>query len=323
VKALSARSFSHLVCVPCLLCCGLKVAVASAPSVIADGQVALASGFQLPEGVSVSQNGTIYVADTLNNRVVTVSRSGVVTPVTVPGYTLSGPTAVAIDSSGDLFIADSNNARVLEFKTDGTVTPFSGGVLSYPASLAFDPIGNLYIGDAANLAVYKVSTAALQSGGAPVPVTIGNVSGVFPGGLAFDAAGDLYIADGNSNNVYELPAGQTTAQNVTPTGFTLSSPSGIGFDAAGNWFVLDGGNARLIEVPQAQGSSPYMIPVTGLIAPSSLALDPQGNLYVTDLSNNNLTQLIYSANAINLGTVAVGSTGPAVAVNYELNAAEH
>jgi len=83
VKALSARSFSRLVCVPCLLCCGLKVAVASAPSVIADGQVALASGFQLPEGVSVSQNGTIYVADTLNNRVVTVSRSGVVTPVTV------------------------------------------------------------------------------------------------------------------------------------------------------------------------------------------------------------------------------------------------
>ena len=325
MKALSARSFSRLVCVPCLLCCGLKVAVASAPSVIADGQVALASGFQLPEGVSVSQNGTIYVADTLNNRVVTVSRSGVVTPVTVPtGYTLSGPTAVAFDSSGDLFIADSNNARVLELKTGGGVTPISGSTLSYPGSLAFDPLGNLYIGDEASLAVYKVGAAALQTGNGvtPIPVTIGNVSGLFPGGLAFDAAGDLYIADGNSNNIYELPSGQTTAQNVTPAGFTLSSPSGVGFDAAGNLYVLDGGNARIIEVPQPQGSAPYMVPVTGLVAPSSLALDPQGNLYVTDLTNNNLTQLIYSGNAINLGTVAVGSTGPAVAVNYELNAAE-
>ena len=323
MKLRSARSFSHLVCVSSLFCCGSKIAVASTPAVVADQQIALASGFQLPEGVAVSTNGTIYVADTLNNQVVTVSSTGVVRPVIVPGYTLSGPGAVAVDSSGDLFIADSNNARVLELKTGGNVTLISGSTLSYPASLALDSMGDLYIGDAANLAVYKVGAAALQSPNAtPSPVTIGNVSGLFPGALACDAAGDLYIADGSSNNIYKLPAGQTTAQNVTPAGFTLSSPSGLGFDSAGNWYVLDGGNARIVEVPQPQGSAPYEVPINGLVAPGSLALDPQGNLYVTDLTNNNLTQLIYSGNAINLETVAVGSTGPSVAVNYELNAAE-
>jgi sugar lactone lactonase YvrE len=276
VNLRSARSFSHLVCVSSLFCCGSKLAVASTPPVVADQQIALASGFQLPEGVAVSKNGTIYVADTLNNRVVTVSSAGVVTPVTVPGYTLSGPAAVAVDSAGDLFIADSNNARVLELTTGGgSVTPIgSPATLGYPASLAIDPLGDLYIGDAVNLAVYKVGAAALQTGNGatPSPVTIGNVSGLFPGALAFDAAGDLYIADGSSNNIYELPLGQTIAQNVTPVGFTLSSPSGLGFDAAGNWYVLDGGNARIIVVPQPQGSTPYEVPVTGLVAPGSLAL---------------------------------------------------
>ncbi len=320
----SARSIFHLCFISSLLLCGSQIAEGSVPAVVADGQIALASGFQLPEGVAIAPNGTVYVADTGNNRVVTVSSAGVLTPVSIPGYTLSGPGAVVIDATGDLFIADSNNARVLELKTGGSVALIAGApLLNYPASLAFDPAGDLYIGDANNLAIYKVSASTLQTGsGAPTAVTISNVSSLFPGALATDASGDLYIADVISNNVYELPIGQTTAQNVTPTGFTLNAPSGLGFDAAGNWYVLDGGNARIVEVPQAPGSAPYMVPVTGLVAPGSLALDPLGNLYVTDLTNNNLTQLIYSGNAMNLGQVAVGSTGPAVALNYELNAAE-
>jgi sugar lactone lactonase YvrE len=204
-----------------------QLAEASVPAVVADGQIALASGFQVPEAVAVSSSGTVYVADTGNNRVLTVSSAGVLTPVSIPaGYTLSGPGAVAVDSTGDLFIADSNNARVLELKTGGTMALIAGApLLTYPASLALDPAGDLYIGDSNNLAIYKLSASALQTGsGAATPVTISNVSGLFPGALATDASGDLYIADDSSNNIYELPAGQTTAQNVTPAGFMLSLP---------------------------------------------------------------------------------------------------
>ena len=272
----------------------------------------------------MATNGTVYVADTSNNRIVTVSSTGVLTPVNVPGYTLSGPTAVAIDSIGDVFIADSNNARVLELTTGNAVVQVAGSsTLGYPASLVFDPLGNLLIGDTVHLAVYRSSIPTPGSAaGSPTPVNIANVTNLFPGALAFDAAGDLYIADGNSNNIYELPFGQTSAQVVTPSGFTLKSPSGLGFDAAGDLFVLDSGNARIIEAPQPSGSAPYMVPATGLAVPSSLALDPQGNLYVTDVTNNNLTQLIYSGNPINLGAVAVGGSGTAASVNYELNSPE-
>jgi hypothetical protein len=47
------------------------------------------------------------------------------------------------------------------------------------------------------------------------------VTNLFRQALATDGSGNLYIADGNSNNISELPAGGSTAQNVTSGGFTL------------------------------------------------------------------------------------------------------
>jgi len=318
VKLCSARLLSRLGCVSSLLLCGTQITQASVPAVVADGQVTLASGFAYPQGVAVASNGTIYVADMGNNRVVTVSSTGVVTPVGTGEFTLNGPTAVAVDAAGDLYIADAYNARVIEVPATGSPVQVAGPpTLSLPVALAVDASNNLYIGDGNNFAIYE-----LPSSGSLVQLAVGNVSNLFPQALATDASGNLYIADADSSNIYKLPPHQTTAQNVTPTGFTLSSPAGLGFDAAGNLYVLDSGNTRVIEAPIAAGASPYEVPVTGLAAPGNLALDGEGNVYVTDVVNNTLTQLIYAGNAINLGQIAVGSTGLAVAVNYELNAPE-
>ncbi len=248
---------------------------------------------------------------------VTISSTGLVTPVSTPGFTLSSPGGVAVDASGNLYIADSYNARVLEVPVSGSPTQIGGGAFSLPITVAVDSKnGVLYVGDANNNAVYKVA------GGVTTQIAIANVSNLFPQALVTDGSGNLYIADGNSNNVYELPFGGTTAQNVTPSGFTLNGPFGLAFDAAGDFFVLDSFNSRIIEVPPGVGAVPYQVPITGLNTASSLTLDPSGNIYVTDVGNNNVTELIYSGNAISLGQVAVGSAGAAVGVNYELNAPE-
>ena len=95
---------------PCaLLVLGLPAAWAAgrlyAPAVVADEQITLASGLGNPQGIAISGNGTIYVADTANNRVVTISNTGVTTPVNIPGYSLNAPGGVAVDAAGDLYIA--------------------------------------------------------------------------------------------------------------------------------------------------------------------------------------------------------------------------
>jgi sugar lactone lactonase YvrE len=304
-----------------LLSCGSQIAEASTPSVVADAQIAFASGLGSPQGIAISDQGIIYVADTANNRVVTISNTGVVTPVSTPGYTLSSPGGVAVDAMGDLYIADSNNARVLKIPVSGTPVPVPVPGLGYPISLAVDATGDLYIGDGINNAIYEVyGQGRLQGTAATVSIT--NESNLLPEALATDAFGNLYIGDLNSNQVYKVPPAGGAAQNVTPSGYTLNSPAGLAFDAAGDLYVLDSGNTRIIEVPAANTASPYQVPVTGLASATSLAADPSGNLYVTDLENNNVTQLIYAGNSVNLGDIAVGSSGSPVAVNYELNAPE-
>ena len=69
MKAPSAWLLSRFACISSLLLCGAQIAEASVPAVVADGQIALASGLSYPQGIAVSATGTIYVADTGNNRV--------------------------------------------------------------------------------------------------------------------------------------------------------------------------------------------------------------------------------------------------------------
>jgi sugar lactone lactonase YvrE len=302
----------------CLIACGSANAYAAVPAMVADGQLTFASGLGSPQGVAAPGKGAIYVADTGNNRVVMITSTGTVNPLNTGTYTLSSPSAVATDANGNVYIADSNNARVLKVSPgDGAVTPIAAApMLSYPITLAISASGTVYIGDGINNAVYQVA------GGVTTQLSITNASNILPEALATDFSGNLYIGDINSNRVYEVPSGGGKAQNVTPTGYALNSPAGLAIDALGSLYVLDSGNSRIVKVPVADTSHPYQIPIAGLASPTSLALDPNGNLYVTDLGNNSVTELIYSGNSVNLGSISVGATGTAVRVNYELNADE-
>jgi hypothetical protein len=60
----------------------------------------------------------------------------------------------------------------------------------------------------------------------------------------------------------------------------LASPAGVSFDSSGNLFVLDSSGNQVIEVP-ANGS-PQKVVAGGLNAPSAIASDAFGNLYISN-----------------------------------------
>jgi DNA-binding CsgD family transcriptional regulator/sugar lactone lactonase YvrE len=79
----------------------------------------------LPAGVVIGSDGSIYIADTGNNRVRRVSRNGVITAVAgsgKPGFSgdgrpaaaamLNGPSGLSLGKGGSLYIADSGNHRI-------------------------------------------------------------------------------------------------------------------------------------------------------------------------------------------------------------------
>jgi sugar lactone lactonase YvrE len=344
-KSLAKRSPSKWKKVSCFsvltLLFSASGAWAQAPLVLVDSQQNLATGFNNPQSIAVSKNGTIYIADTNNNQIVAVV-NGVKTPVSTGTFVLTTPQALALDATGDLYVGDTPTngttsfGRIIELLGDGkgnitgvNPTPIvNGAPLANPISLTFDNTGTLFIGDFPPSGTGVVYS--LAPGGTPQLLNITGLSStVIPAALARDSSTNLYIADNGSfsGSVFVVTDTGGAAQPV-PTGrFVINQPSGLTFDSAGDLFILSllgsgsGFNPgqQVVIIPAASPTTPYILPNTGLNTSSSMAFDPQSNLDVLNSANGLITQLAYVA-PVNLGSIDVGKSGSPVFFNFEYNA---
>jgi serine/threonine-protein kinase len=146
----------------------------------ADGPVA-ESKFNSPRSVAVDGAGTVYVADTGNQRIRAISPAGQVTTLaggsSEPGYKdgkgaearFSYPSDLAVDAAGTLYVADTANHCIRKVTPDGTVTTLAGaGTAGYadgplgeaqfraPEGIAVDSAGNIYVADTGNQRIREI-----------------------------------------------------------------------------------------------------------------------------------------------------------------------
>ena len=193
-----------------------------------------------PRGVCTGRDGSVYIVDTDNHRVLVAPPNLAVTTFAGNGgpgdagdgesarfAQLNLPSACALDGLGDMFIADTANHRIREVTPAGVIETVAGsGVAGYsgdggaasaaalyaPAGVAVDGNGDLFIADTGNHAIRLVTpdgaihtiagqgTAGFSGDGGASLAAFLNS----PSGMLLDGAGDLYFADTGNNRVRRL-----------------------------------------------------------------------------------------------------------------------
>lgn len=292
------------------------------------------STFNGPSSVSVDGTGNMFVADTLNNRVVEIPNGGGTAKNVGTGLTF--PVGTAVDGAGNLYVADATFGIAKIPNENGTLnaahqTPLSitGGV-NLPAEMAFDSVGDLFIADSYNNRIIKlVPVNGVLDVAHPTYLGTGLTD---PNGVAVDAAGNVFIADtgfpadpmnGKYGRIVKIPEGTGSQQTLS---INVSGPSSIAIDASGQLFIADTNNSRVLQVsPDLVSQTPLNLSVdaTQLQYFGGLSMDLKGNLWAPDFLNNQVVRLAPNLPLLNFGTVYVCPVficGPAQTTSQPLSA---
>ena len=190
------------------------------------------------------------------------------------------PAGIAFDPEGNLYIADRENHRVRKVDTSGNISTFAGigeagfsgddapavmARLNLPSGVVADQKGNLFVSDRSNDRIRVVDKKGVirTYAGSGVAGFQGDAGPALkaqldkPFGIALDEAENLYIADRNNNRV----------RKVSPEGIITTVAGDGGF-----FFMGDNGPAYRASVA----------------APTGVAVDKKGNLYIADRNNNRI-----------------------------------
>jgi serine/threonine-protein kinase len=235
------------------------------------------TGLREPEGVSVDNGGTVYVADTLHNRVLALA-AGSTNPAVLPFDGLNYPTGVTADNSGTVYVTDAGNKRVVVLpagSTKQTQLPFTD--LGNPTGVTVDNSRTVYVTD-----TDKNRVVALPAGSdrqTDLPFTgLSAPTGV----VVNENIGTIYVADGGNNRVLALPAGSSTPAALPFSG--LTDPGGVTVDDDGAVYVTNSGDNRTLKLPVGS-TAQVELPFTGLDYPWGLAVDNNGTVYVAGHNN--------------------------------------
>ena len=224
------------------------------------------------------------------------------------------------DLSGTVRYLVTGTAPEKRFSGDGG--PAEQALLNFPTAVVVDRAGHLYIADTLNHRVRRVDAATgviTTVAGLGQPRCFGDgrlavEAGLNePAALAVSDEGVLYIADQSNNRVRAVDlttgvirtvAGTGTAayngDGVAATETGLAGPSGLALASDGTLFIADSFNGRIRAVDPVTGlmrtvvgdgseyryQGPDEAPSCSLSRPSGIALDEEGNLYISDSDNH-------------------------------------
>jgi len=274
----------------------------------------VSSGLNAPQALTVDPFGDIYVADTGSGTIQMVSGSSLIQ--ITDG--LTNPRGITSDADGNIYVSDTgtNTVKLVDVNTGNWIVVAGGGTLcsgktdavgdgcpatqatlNGPVGLATDTDGNLYIADTGNQVIRKVTMNTTN----PALSVITRVAGI------------VGVAGLTGDNGSALTA-------------KLNNPLNVVVDPANMLYIVDSGNSavRLVDTtgtiktwmgtlgtPGSDGADGLSVQGVKLNAPTAIAMDAYGDVYVSDGGNARTIEDDRNVVTLNLGSVAIGATGKA------------
>jgi streptogramin lyase len=250
-----------------------------------DGGTAKSATLGYITGLSIDPSDNIFVSDAAANTIRKISGECVI-------HTVAGT-----------FIG-FNQVDPLQYSGDGGAA--TDAHLNVPLSVAVDWRGNVYIADTGNNALRKVDLTGKIS-----TLVVSELNQ--PNAVTTDAAGNIYFCDTQNGAIRKIAA---NSGNVSLVADKLHSPNAIAIDNNGNIYFTDD-NSLIKRLSTSGALSTIAGPDAQLVAPRGIAINPDGNLLISDSGNNSIRMIDIKSGQIE--TIAgtgeagyFGDGGPAV-----------
>ncbi len=274
----------------------------------------------MPSGVSAAPDGSLFVADGVNHRVIHFTRDGAAADILTgdDAAPFDRPMAVHAANDGRLFIADTGNVRIAIRAADGRWLPAVDLAASLPApppdvtGLALDADGStLWFADNDGHRIGRFDT---QGGGLSTLGGQGESLGQFhyPFKLAITPGGDILVSEAINARVQVVtgrgvPVGSIGAYGIEPGHF--HRPKGVAADRDGRVWIADG-TTGAIQVFDDAGKLLGVVRdrndrMLNFANPADLAFDGDGRLYVVELGASRIARLTFRIEATLPGQPAV------------------
>ena len=263
------------------------------------GQIDGGHFFQL-EGLSVDDEGNVYVTDSGNARVQKFTSDGQFLNTWGISGTDNGefkkPTGIATYEN-NVYVVDSDQARIQVFDSTGKFLQSWGkfgsdqGEFFYPQGISISNDGVVYVADTKNHRIQQFTTDGefLSS------------FGIFgPGDGRLRAPVDVAL---DENYIYVSDPANWKIEKYTYEGISVASfdynfggsparPGGLAVDPDGNVYFTDSYKHRIVKI-DPEGNTLKIFGSVGsdkgkFIEPKDIILDDKGYLFVTEYGNNRI-----------------------------------
>jgi predicted membrane-bound mannosyltransferase/DNA-binding beta-propeller fold protein YncE len=277
-----------------------------------------------PRGISFAPDGTFYVADSRNHRILHISAEGSLLgswgsaspgcpyptanpPPNVPLDTFCEPWGVAVGPDGTVYVTDTWNARIMRFTSDGKLlnhwgvygSPESPDAFWGPRGVAVDGQGRVYVADTGNKRIVvfdsrggyitQFGSAGLDAGQFDEPV-----------GVAVAADGTVFVTDTWNQRIQAFTP-TVDGLNFVPTlqwdvnawfGQSLDNKPLIAINTAGHVFVTDPEGFRILEFTSSgqfvRAWGDYGVGASQIGLAGGVAVDAEGRVWVADAGNQRI-----------------------------------